>query len=803
MGRHISLMAWLCVSLIALTGRLPAQTVSNPSFEYGTSGWTAYSYVPGAGMYGVEPTVDCVGPGCTFDLLDPGAPPDGGYVCGIESSQTNGNGGVCQTFYWDGGPTFLRVDARNYSETPQGVPQNGGCLVRMGIAADWTTNRQDVTGWVSFPWSSSWGTQQVAIPGAGMYTLFIEAYQPNSNYIYSTLWDNVRLGEQVTITNGPTTTPNPAAPETSMIVTWTTDVPSTSRVDFGPNSNYGRTVSSSTMTTFHTLTLSGLTHSSTYHYRVRSASGDFTCESAEDTFNTPIQLIDFNLSLNEDNTVAYISWMTDVPTDAQVEYWDLGAHQTVVEQAPMGYEHQIVLDLEVGKEYRFIATSRGSSPYTSVSTSGKFCTLPAPSVTLMNGGFEDTDELGQHSLYPWVQYTTDVGVPAPHAIDGLIGPYPHDGIDHWNAGIRAYNGAYLLGTQAYWDYKNGGVFQRVSVTPDQYYVLSARFITHRVGGEDGYNTVRIGVDPNGGTDRNSPNVTWWSGFSETNDSQWHNASIAVLAGSSGIATVFVEFSQQYSLEWHVAAADAVSFYPPAPISIGALKSSQWSLGAVLDGKVVTYAHPTGVWCGTTEYMKVYVEEENRSSGVAVMFPAGSADLPSAGDKLTVTGALGEYNKEAGLLAQVWTVDHGPTDPETGLPQGYALPKAFALNQRMIGSRALNQPPFFSNNAHMCTIGLRVRLFGRVRWVSSEGDPGDVVAYIDDGGGILDGSGHAGVRAYLPGKGSGGIYVGDYVAATGVLGTEFVNPDLWPDPTDFYAYSLFINSSADWCVVSGS
>ncbi len=804
MGRRTSFIIWFWCGLFLLTSGVTAQTIYNPGFEPDTYGWTAYSYVPGAGTFGVEPTAGCIGPSpCTFDLLNPGEPPEGNYVCGIQSSQTNGNGGVCQAFYWSGGPTFISVDARNYSETPLGVPEDGGGLVRMGLAPDYTMDRQDVTSWVTFPWSSDWQTRQVIVPGEGLYTLFIEAYQPNSSYIFSTLWDNVRFGEPVNITYGPNTSPNPVAPETSIIVTWTTDVPSTSRVDYGSTGSYGRSVSSNDMTTFHSVTITGLTRSSRYHYRVTSTSGDYSCQSEDDTFNTPIQLIDFNLSLSQDNSVAYISWMTDVPTDAQVEYWPTnGVHQIVTEEAPMGYEHSIVLELEVGKEYHFIATSRGSSPYTSVSTSGKFFTLPPVSTTLMNGGFEDTDEYGQHTLYPWVQYTIESGVPAARAIDGLIGPYPHDGIDKWNAGIRAYNGAYFLGAQAYWSYKNGGVFQRVSVTPGQYYVLSVRFITHRVGGEDGYNRVRIGVDPTGGTDASSPNITWWSMFSNTNDNQWHIASGTLVAGSGGVATVFVEFRQQMSLEWHVTAVDGVSFYPPSPISVGALKSSQWSLGAVLDGKIVTYgAFP--VWCDGKQYSKVYVQEDNRSSGIAVLFPYTAGDLPAAGDKLTVTGALGEYNKEAGLLAEVWTVDRGPVDPISGLPQGYALPKALALNQKMLGTRAVNQPPLFSNNSNLCTIGLRVRMYGRVTWVSSEGSPGDVVAYIDDGGGILDGSGNAGVRAYLPGKGTGGIHVGDYVAATGVIGVDFVNPDHWPDPTDFYAHSLFVNSSDDYTVIPGN
>ena len=804
MGYRTSLILWLCVGLCLLASGANAQTISNPSFEYGLGGWTAYTYVPDANTNPVEPTAGCVGPGCAFDLLDPGTPPAGDYACGIQSAATNGNGGIYQSFYWSGGATTLSVTARNYSETALGVPDDNGCLVRMGVVSDYSSNREDVTSWVSFPWSSSWTTQQLNIPGPGTYTVFVEAYQPDTTHNVSTLWDHVRLGEPVLITGGPSVMPDPSAPETAAIVTWTTDAPSTSQVDFGATTSYGFSASGTALTTSHSVTITGLTRTSKYQYRVKSTSGDYSCQSPNDVFYTPIQLIDLNVSLNEDNTVAYISWVTNVPTDAQVEFWpEVGPHEIVTEQAPMSTEHQVVLNLIRGKEYRFIATSHGAAPYTSVSTSGKFYTLPPLSASLLNGGFEDTDGYGQHTLYPWVQYTTDVGVTSVQAIDGLVGPYLYDGIAKWSADIRAYNGSYFLGTQANWGHKNGGTFQRVLVTPGQYYVLSARFITYRWGGENGYNTVRLGVDPNGGIDRNSPNVQWWSGYSETNNSDWHTASMTVVAGASGVATVFVDFRQIYSLEWHVAAVDGVSLYQPAPVSIGDLKASQWNLGAILENKIVTYVHPTPVWCGVTQYVKTYVQEDNRSSGIGVLFQTSASNLPKAGDRLTVTGALGEYNREACLLAEAWSVDQGPIDPGSGLPTGYTLPQPLGLSQKMLGTKVLNQPPMFSNNTSLCTVGLRARLFGRVTWVSSEGSPEDVIAYIDDGAKILDGSGHHGVRAYLPGKGGGGIHVGDYVAATGVLGIDFINPDHWPDPTDFYAFGLFVNASDDWTIVAGS
>lgn len=981
MGNRISFLLCLWVAVLAIASPVAAlQTITNPSFENGLTGWTAYSYVSNAETYAALPVAGTCGfLGAIFNLLSPGQPPHGSSVCGIQSSGSNGNGGVCQSFDWAGGAEFITVSAYNYSENGLGEPYDNGQLVRMGLVSGYTQNRNSVTTWVSFPWSDGWRTDELPVPGPGSYTIFIEAYQPNSDAIMSTLWDNVRLGAPPSITDWPHVNPDPAHPNTGVIVTWTTDVPSNSRVDYGLTIAYGQQVESAALTTSHTVTLAGLANPSTYHYRARSEFGTYSVESqdnqfdtpgmpvaitsgpdiapdpenpeagvivtwttdvlstsrvdygptnaygqnvqstvmttshsvtladleqastyhcrakstsgtysaqsfdtlfstpgppvsitsgpdiapdpqypetraivtwttdvpstsrvdygptntygqyAEDTelttshsititglarsstyhcragssvdeytaqsadavFTTPIQMTGLNVTLSADNLTAYVDWQTDVPTGAQVEYWPvLGGHLTVTEPGPPQTDHHVVLSLVLGKEYHFIATSQGASPYTSASASGKFFALPPPSSSLLNGGFEAA------TLYPWVQYTTDASRPP---IDGQIGPYPGDGPGQWNPpgdvnfGLRAYDGSHFLGTAAHSGYKDGGVFQRVNVVPGQYYALSARFNTYRWGGGDGYNKVRIGVDPNGGIDPSSPDVRWSSAYSEPNNSLWHAISLTATGGAGGVATVFVQFYQPYFLEWNIAAVDGVSFLPPEAVSIGALKSSASNLGAVLTGKIVTYASPSSVWCRVTQsyYRKAYVEDDNRSSGVAVLFPL-SGDFPVAGNKLTVTGALAEYDKEAAVMAESWTVDHGT----------YTLPKALALNQAMISTAALNQPPAFSHNIGLCTIGLRVRVFGRVTWVSSPGDPGDVTAYVDDGGRIADASGHTGVRVYLRGQGGDGVLVGDYVAATGVLAIELTNPQHGPGTADLYSYSVFTNLPEDWTVIPG-
>ena len=782
-----------------------AQTpIANPSFEQGLAGWSTYTYqvtdaAPGTPVTGQIPA--------TFGLLHPGSAPDGYNVCGIQSQETTGNGGVRQSFTWSGGAASISVDARAYSERYDGTAYNNGSLVRMGLAVGDTQDRSAVT-WAAFPWSDSWSTRTIRVPGAGTYTLFIECYQPNPTAAMSTLWDNVQFQDEppVLVTSGPTVTNDPTTPDTAVTVSWTTDTPSTSYVDFGPTSSYGATVGADDLATEHTVALTGLSHSSQYHFQARSAaSGSIDWTSDDLTFNTPIWFSNIVDSLGADGHSMAISWTTDVPATTQVEYWsDVDAHTYTTENTTLATAHQATISgLVEGKKYSFRVWGRNEPIYTDASSDTvEFWTLPPVSQTLQNCSFENVGAGGQ-SIYPWVQYTVQQGSIGYHPIDGLVGPYPAGGTSTWLPssgsdgvyfpGVKSYDGSYFIGAGANAAYKNGGVFQRVYVNPGDFYTLTARYLTHRSGGEDNYNKVRIGIDPNGGVDPASSNVRWWTGCSETNDNQWYSTAITVTAGSTGVATVFLEFKQQYAIEWHVEAIDGVLFDTPFPRSIGALKASTGSLGAVLEDKIVTYVSPLQVRYESVTYSKIYVEEADRTAGIAVLLPYGSG-LPVVGNKLTVTGALGIYDSEAAFVAESWTVD----------PTVYALPKPMTMSQAHIGGVTRNQPAAPGKELGLCNVGLRVRLFGKVTSIQSGGTPGDMTVYIDDGTHLTDGtkdSGEApiqGIRVYLYYNESVDLNVGDYIAVTGPLTIQLIDPDDWPgNGNEYYIYAIPTVSSDDW------
>src|SRR5215831_2591639 len=78
-------------------------------------------------------------------------------------------------------------------------------------------------------------------------------------------------------------------------ITWSTNRPADSQVEYGVTTGYGNVVSLNTLSTSHQLTLFGLTPDTLYHYMVKSkdkagnlsTSGDLTFTTAKDSSPAP------------------------------------------------------------------------------------------------------------------------------------------------------------------------------------------------------------------------------------------------------------------------------------------------------------------------------------------------------------------------------------------------------------------------------------------------------------------------------------------------------------------------------------
>ena len=115
------------------------------------------------------------------------------------------------------------------------------------------------------PWGIAWNTTAVA---PGPHQLSARARDAAGNV-------GVAVPVNVVVDNQPPAIASVSAggiSDTSATITWTTDEPATSQVEYGTTTSYGTSTHvDSTLTTAHRMDLSGLTPGAAYDFRVRSA----------------------------------------------------------------------------------------------------------------------------------------------------------------------------------------------------------------------------------------------------------------------------------------------------------------------------------------------------------------------------------------------------------------------------------------------------------------------------------------------------------------------------------------------------
>ncbi len=131
-------------------------------------------------------------------------------------------------------------------------------------------------------YSISWNTTSAA---DGNHMLTAVATDTSGNFITSS---GIAVNVQNSANPPAISAVNASSTATGATITWTTDTASTSQVAYGLTGSYGSlTTLNNTLVTSHTVSLSGLTASTTYHYKVMSQDSQGRLSSSSDfTFAT-------------------------------------------------------------------------------------------------------------------------------------------------------------------------------------------------------------------------------------------------------------------------------------------------------------------------------------------------------------------------------------------------------------------------------------------------------------------------------------------------------------------------------------
>jgi hypothetical protein len=173
---------------------------------------------------------------------------------------------------------------------------------------------------------------------------------------------------------------------TGATIIWTTNEASDSQVEYGLTTSYGASTALNTaMVTSHSLSLTGLTGSTTYHYRVKSkdasnnlaTSGDYLFTTAVGS-DIAAPIISGVSASNITDTGATISWITDEASDSQIEYGITASYgsSTSLRNALVTLHSQSLTGLVAGAIYHYRVKSADAAGYQAVSADYTFATLP-------------------------------------------------------------------------------------------------------------------------------------------------------------------------------------------------------------------------------------------------------------------------------------------------------------------------------------------------------------------------------------------------------------------------------------------
>jgi hypothetical protein len=187
------------------------------------------------------------------------------------------------------------------------------------------------------------------------------------------------------VTWGPTTNNGPtfdniasAATSTSAVITWITNEAASSEVVVGTTTSYGSASSSASLVTSHSISISGLTASTSYHFAVVSTDGSgYTSTSTDQTFTTTEAepIISSISSGSPTTTSATITWTTDEAANSEVVFGTTTSYGSASSSASLVTSHSITLSgLATSTAYHFAVVSTDGSNKTSTSTDQTFTT---------------------------------------------------------------------------------------------------------------------------------------------------------------------------------------------------------------------------------------------------------------------------------------------------------------------------------------------------------------------------------------------------------------------------------------------
>jgi hypothetical protein len=288
------------------------------------------------------------------------------------------------------------------SVEPRSVTTTVSAITPDSATISWTSDRPSASQ-VEFGTTTAYGTLSAFNPSpVTSHSVILTGLTPGTTYNYAALSTDaagrVSISPNSTFTTSGTVT-TAGAPKTSTIgdvtasgittdsaaIGWTTDLPSTSQVEFGTTTAYGTlSVFNSSPVTSHSVRLTTLTPGTTYNYAVLSTNAAGQSTSANFTFTTASvagsPAIGGVTARNVTTNSVTIVWTTDQASTSQVEFGTTTSYGTLSAfNSSLATSHSVTVSgLTPGTTYDAAALSTNAAGRVGTSANLTFTTAAAP-----------------------------------------------------------------------------------------------------------------------------------------------------------------------------------------------------------------------------------------------------------------------------------------------------------------------------------------------------------------------------------------------------------------------------------------
>ncbi|MEN9647282.1 MAG: hypothetical protein RLY57_86, partial [Candidatus Parcubacteria bacterium] len=262
------------------------------------------------------------------------------------------------------------------------------------------TTNENASSTVEYGSTASYGSVSTSNTLTTSHSITLTGLTDNTTYHFrvggADVAGNISTTSDATFTTN--VAPDIAAPVISSVASSTTDVTATitfttnesasSTIQYGTNISYG-SASTSATTTSHTFNLTGLSQSTTYHFRInaRDAAGNlatstdytFTTIATPDTTAPVISSIASSTAV----ATATVSWTTDESSDSKVSYGTVsGIYTTSTSSASLTTSHSLgITGLSASTRYYYVVVSKDASNNYATSSENSLLTTAAPDTT--------------------------------------------------------------------------------------------------------------------------------------------------------------------------------------------------------------------------------------------------------------------------------------------------------------------------------------------------------------------------------------------------------------------------------------